>query len=1244
MKRLFTFLLLFAFLCTTTFGQKYEKQNVDRNGNPTFVKFDTKAKTFSKTETKAVLSSMFNMTKNEEYKSVRSEKDQIGYSHERFQQYFKGIRVEYGVYIVHSRNGAIKSLGGDYKLIKDINTTPSLSSELATEKAYAFVNAQQYVTDNTDNAAPELVIVAHDYDKHPKDVYKMVLAYKIDVYASKPLSRDYIYVNAHNGEIVHTNAIIKTAVETGSADTRYSGTKTITTDSYNGSYRLRDYSRGDGIITYDCNTSTSYTSAVDFTDLDNNWTAAEFDNAAKDNGALDAHWAGMVTYDYFNDVHGRNSFDGNGALMKTYVHFDSNYENAYWNGSVFTFGDGASTFDILTSLDVFGHEFGHAVCSYTADLIYSKEPGALNEAFSDIWGCAVEYRYAPEKDTWLMGEDIGYVLRDLSDPKAKGLPDTYLGTNWVTSSADYYGVHTNNGPFCYWFYLISDGGTGTNDNSDSYTVTGIGIDKAEKIAYRIESVYMTASSDYADARTFAIQAAQDLYGAGSQEEISVTNAMYAVGVGAAYDGGGVQPATYCTSKGSDFSYEWISQVQVGTFSKTSTGASYSDFTSSVIDVNAGDTYNVTLTPGFASSTYNEYWKIWIDYNNDTIFDVSELAYDAGALSSSTVNGNITIPTGISGLRRMRVSMKYNAAQDACETFTYGEVEDYNVNIGASGADTQAPTAPTGLASSGITETSFTLNWNASSDNVGVTGYDVYQNGSLIGSVTGTSASITGLTESTTYAMTVKAKDAAGNISNASSTLNVTTATAADTQAPTAPTGLSSASITETSFTLSWTASTDNVGVTGYDVYQNASLIGSVTGTSASITGLTASTTYSYYVKAKDAAGNLSNASSSINVTTATPSGGSCANTVTSFPYSEGFESGTGLWLQSTLDDTDWTRDASGTPSSSTGPSSATEGTYYMYVESSSPNYPSKTAIFDGPCFDLTTESNANFNFAYHMYGSAMGTLALQASINGTTWSTLWTKSGDQGNSWYDASVSLNSYLGSSVQLRYVGTTGSSYRSDMAIDKISVTTGAAPTGTNLTLTITFDNYPEETSWTVKNSVGSTVASGGTYASQADGSTLVIPINDLADDCYDFTILDAYGDGICCAYGSGSYTLEVTGGSVLATGGSFGSSEVTNFCLPTAAYNFASTQSTFNDNLGKSTVNIYPNPASEFINVNVINGTRIGKINIYNMVGVLVKSLEIDGSEKQVDISELPTGSYIISIEDEKEPIVKYFIKQ
>jgi len=703
-------------------------------------------------------------------------------------------------------------------------------------------------------------------------------------------------------------------------------------------------------------------------------------------------------------------------------------------------------------------------------------------------------------------------------------------------------------------------------------------------------------------------------------------------------------ATYCESKGTNFSYEWIAGVAIGTYSKTSGAAGYTDYTSENITLEAGSSVNVSLTPGFASSTYNEYWKIWIDYNNDKDFDdAGELAFDAGALSKNTVTGTMSIPSNATGTTRMRVSMKYNAAQTACETFTYGEVEDYTVTFGEV-IDTQAPTVPSGLSSSSITETSFTLSWNASSDNVGVTGYDVYRNGSLIGSVTGTSASITGLTASTTYAMTVRAKDAAGNVSSASSSLNVTTLDPPDTQAPTAPTALVSSSITQTSFTLSWNASSDNVGVTGYDVYQNGSLLGFVTGTSADITGLTASTTYAMTVRAKDAAGNVSNTSSTLNVTTADQTGGGCTGGITSYPYAEGFESGIGTWTQDANDNFDWIVDANGTPSSSTGPSSADEGTYYIYVESSSPNYPSKTGIINSPCFDLTSEENASFNFAYHMYGSSMGTINLQASTDGTSWTTLWTKSGDQGNSWYNATVSLSSYYGTSVQLRYVATTSTSYRSDFAIDDISVTTGSTnPTGTDLTLTITFDNYPEETSWTLKNNAGSTVASGGTYASQADGSTLVIPINDVADDCYVFTMLDSYGDGICCSYGNGSYTLKVTGGTTLASGGSFTSTDVTNFCLPAAAsYALPLNVNEFAD--GKSTVNIYPNPASTFINIDVINGHRVGMVRIYNTVGTLVKSLDMNGSEKEIDISELPTGLYIISIEDEKEPMVKQFIKQ
>ena len=752
-------------------------------------------------------------------------------------------------------------------------------------------------------------------------------------------------------------------------------------------------------------------------------------------------------------------------------------------------------------------------------------------------------------------------------------------------------------------------------------------------------------------------------------------------------------------------------------------------------------------------------------------------------------------------------------------FGAGMVNAYDAVVAAGGSvDTDPPTVPTGLSSSNVGSTSFDISWNASTDNVAVSGYNIYLDDSNIGNATGTSTSVTGLSPNTTYNVKVSAYDAAGNESAQSSGINVTTTEASlscnitissfpysegfesgdgwnqatgddgdwvrdangtpssntgpssavegtyymfleasnngstgeigsnatailesdcfdltgtsaatfsfqyhmygsnvgsltvqasindldwtnlwtlsgnqgdawnqvdvdlasyvggnvklrmvgvtgsgwssdiaiddlqvttgsgpDTEAPTVPTGLAASNTTQTTTDLSWNASTDNVGVTEYEVYVGGSLDGTTATTSYNVSGLTASTTYTIGVLAKDAAGNASS-QATINVTTLDPVGGGCTGGITSYPYSQGFESGIGDWTQDSSDDLDWTVDANGTPSSSTGPSSADEGTYYIYVESSSPNYPSKVAILNSPCFDLTGESNATFSFAYHMYGSNMGTIELQASTDGTNWTALWTKSGDQGNSWYTENINLSSYLGTSVQLRYVATTGSSYRSDFAIDDINLTTGTVVTGTDLTLTITFDNYPEETSWTLVNSGGTTVASGGTYGSQADGSTLVIPINDLVDDCYDFTILDSYGDGICCSYGSGSYTLEVTGGSVIASGGSFTSSEVTNFCLPATTFNFATNIEKHNTTDGRSTVSLYPNPANTYITLNILNGSRIGTISIYNMVGIIVKTLEIDGNEKEIDISDLPAGSYIISIEDEKEPIIKQFIKR
>jgi PQQ-dependent dehydrogenase (s-GDH family) len=187
-------------------------------------------------------------------------------------------------------------------------------------------------------------------------------------------------------------------------------------------------------------------------------------------------------------------------------------------------------------------------------------------------------------------------------------------------------------------------------------------------------------------------------------------------------------------------------------------------------------------------------------------------------------------------------------------------------------DTQAPTAPTNLASSAITQTSFTLSWVASTDNVGVTGYDVYQNGIKINTanITGTSFNVTGLLPGTTYAYYVKAKDAAGNQSANSSTLNVTT-NQPDVTPPTEPTNLQSSIITQNGFTLKWTAATDNVAVTVYDVYKDGVKINGslISATAYNVTGLATATTYSFTVKAKDAAGNESAASIALPVTTLT---------------------------------------------------------------------------------------------------------------------------------------------------------------------------------------------------------------------------------------------------------------------------------------------------------------------------------------------------------------------------------------
>jgi len=207
-----------------------------------------------------------------------------------------------------------------------------------------------------------------------------------------------------------------------------------------------------------------------------------------------------------------------------------------------------------------------------------------------------------------------------------------------------------------------------------------------------------------------------------------------------------------------------------------------------------------------------------------------------------------------------------------------DMSNANFTITTGSSDTVAPSAATNLVASGTTQTATNLSWTASTDNVGVTGYDVYRNGSLIGTSATTTYTATGLTAATTYSFYVRAKDAAGNFSVNSNTVSVTTlANTSDTTAPSAPVSLSASGTTQTTTNLSWTASTDNVGVSGYDVFRNGTFLASTTTTAYAVTGLSPATTYSFYIRAKDAAGNNSVNSNTVSVTTLSGSIAYCAS-------------------------------------------------------------------------------------------------------------------------------------------------------------------------------------------------------------------------------------------------------------------------------------------------------------------------------------------------------------------------------
>jgi Zn-dependent metalloprotease len=461
--------------------------------------------------------------------------DEDGRAHLRYERSYRGLPVLGGDVIVHlTKGGAYRSSTVTLQRPLTLGTTAKVTQAEATRTATSQLDGTVSSTDARE--------VVDAFGSSP------ALAYEVTVNgmrSDQTPSKLHVVVDAVTGKVLQS----ADEVETGTGKSIYSGNVAISTSGSAGSFSMTDPTRG-GNFTTDLHGATTGNGTT-FTDADDVWG----NNATSDraSAAADAHYGAQETFDYYKLVLGRNGIFNNGTGVRSRVHYGNAYVNAFWDGTQMTYGDGAGNTDPLTELDVAGHEMSHGVTENTAALAYTGESGGLNEATSDIFGTMVEFyaNNASDVPDYLIGEKIdingnGTPLRYMDKPSRDGAsPDCW------SSGVGGLDVHYSSGPGNHVFYLLAEGSGAKVINGVSYNsptcnasaFAGIGRDAAAKIWYRALSVYMTSSTNYAGARTAAINAAKDLYGATSAQCAGVENAFSGIAVPGTTCGGTTIPPT-----------------------------------------------------------------------------------------------------------------------------------------------------------------------------------------------------------------------------------------------------------------------------------------------------------------------------------------------------------------------------------------------------------------------------------------------------------------------------------------------------------------------------------------------------------------------------------------------------------------------------------------------------------------------------------------------------------------------------
>ena len=468
-----------------------------------------------------------------------------GRTHERLAQLHRGVPVFGGEVTRQSDDaGATLTVFGTFYEGIDVGVTPGLSRAAAEAKL-----AERGGRPFGRRGGPELMVLPLEAGYG--------LAWRMRAFFETGFDVRQVFLDATSGELllefqdVHTQAA---GIGTGV----FGDQKKISVSPASGGYTTADRLRPPLISTYDFKFNVGrlnqFLSASDpVANLTAGDLGSDADNVWSDGALVDAHAYAGYTYDYYYLRHGRHGLDNADIPVHSITHavrredwvfyttgtVDLFLANAFYLGDgIVYYGDGLPPSVIwfgqrvnylAGALDIVAHELTHGVTDYSSRLIYQGEPGALNEAFSDIMGTAVEFSFQPEKADYLLGEDAFTPggTRSMQNPMAYGDPDHYAVR--YTGSGDNGGVHINSGIANNAFYLAIEGGV-HRLGASVQGVGGANRAQIERVFYRAFTAFLAPSATFAQARAATIQAARELYGIGSAPDTAVTQAWNAVGV------------------------------------------------------------------------------------------------------------------------------------------------------------------------------------------------------------------------------------------------------------------------------------------------------------------------------------------------------------------------------------------------------------------------------------------------------------------------------------------------------------------------------------------------------------------------------------------------------------------------------------------------------------------------------------------------------------------------------------------